>query len=84
MYFTPTSSSWLNLVERFFADITNNCIREGSFGSVEELEKSVHTYIEEWNQNPTPYRWHADGRTILEKVHRARTEQVKTISITGH
>lgn len=84
MHFTPTSSSWINLVERFFADITNDCIREGSFESVKELEKSIHAYIEERNQNPTPYRWHADGQTLLEKIHRAKMKLNKSNSITGH
>ena len=52
MHFTPTSSSWLNLVERFFAEITRDCIRDGSFESVRQLEQSIHEYIDERNNRP--------------------------------
>jgi transposase len=84
MHFTPTSSSWLNLVERFFADITNDCIRDGSFESVKDLEERIHTYIEEWNNDPKPYRWVAEGQSILEKINRARKQLNKPIYESGH
>ena len=84
MHFTPTSSSWLNLVERFFADITAECIREGSFGSVRELGQSIHAYIDGRNKNPKPYRWLADGRAILAKINRARKLLNKPIYMSGH
>jgi hypothetical protein len=73
MHFTPTSSSWLNLVERFFADLTADVIRSGSFASVGELVADIKAYLAERNQTPRPYRWKATGEAILEKVRRART-----------
>lgn len=84
VHFTPTSSSWLNLVERFFADITSECIRDGSFGSVDELELSIKQYINARNADPKPYRWVAEGKTILDKINRARTKLNKPTYMTGH
>lgn len=72
MHFTPTSSSWLNLVERFFADLTGDVIRAGSFASVRELVNDIRAYLKERNTNPKPYKWTAKGEAILEKIHRAR------------
>jgi hypothetical protein len=70
MHFTPTSSSWLNLVERFFADLTGNVIRAGSFTSVKELVEDINAYLGERNASPKPYTWTAKGEAILEKIHR--------------
>ena len=72
MHFTPTSSSWMNLVERFFADLTEDCVRAGSFTSVKELTDAITAYLAERNENPRPYQWKASGQAILEKIHRAR------------
>jgi transposase len=72
MHFTPTSSSWLNLVERFFADLTEDVIRSGSFASVNELVDDINTYLAERNANPKPYKWTAQVAAILDKIHRAR------------
>jgi transposase len=72
MHFTPTSSSWLNLVERFFADITGDVIRAGSFGSVNELVRDIEAYLAARNANPKPYIWRAEGAAILAKIKRAR------------
>lgn len=72
MHFTPTGSSWMNLVERFFADITNDVIREGSFKSVKELEKSINNYLSERNKNPKRYVWRKKGFEILKKINKAR------------
>lgn len=72
MHFTPTSASWLNLVERFFRDITQDAIREGSFASVKELADSIIAYLAERNEHPKRYVWKAEGRKILEKIQRAR------------
>lgn len=72
MHFTPTSSSWLNLVERFFADLTEDVIRSGSFASVKELVDDINAYLTERNANPQPYKWTAKGEAILEKISRAR------------
>jgi transposase len=71
-HFTPTSSSWLNMVERFFRDLTENQLRRGVFTSVEVLEQSILAYIEEHNRNPKPFIWTAKANDILEKVKRAR------------
>jgi len=75
MHFTPTSSSWLNLVERFFRDLTEDVIRSGSFASVQELVDDINAYLAERNANPRPYKWTAKGEAILEKIHRARAAQ---------
>jgi transposase len=72
MHFTPTSSSWLNLVERFFADLTGDVIRAGSFTSVNELVRNIKTYLATRNANPRPYVWRAEGAAILTKIKRAR------------
>jgi transposase len=72
MHFTPTSSSWLNLIERFFAELTAEVVREGSFTSVPELLGAIEDYLLERNQNPKPYRWHAKGEEILAKIARAK------------
>jgi transposase len=72
IYFTPTSSSWLNMVERFFRDITQNRIRRGIFRGVEELIMAIGEYIDKHNHNPKPFVWTAKAADILEKVKRAR------------
>ncbi len=72
MHFTPTSSSWLNLIERFFADLTGDVIRAGSFASVNELVRDINAYLADRNKNPKPYKWKAEGAAILEKIKRAR------------
>jgi transposase len=72
MHFTPTSSSWLNLVERFFADLSEDVIRSGSFASVQELVANINAYLAERNANPKPYKWRAEGAVILDKIRRAR------------
>lgn len=71
-HFTPTGSSWLNLVERFFADLTEDVIRPGSFASVQDLVRDIEAYLADRNASPKPYRWRADGAAILEKIKRAR------------
>ena len=71
-HFTPTSSSWMNLVERFFADLTEDVIRTGSFASVNELVRDIEAYLAERNANPRPYQWKAEGAAILDKIKRAR------------
>jgi transposase len=75
LHFTPTSSSWLNLVERFFADLTAQVVREGSFGSVRELTGAIETYLAERNLQPKAYRWRAKGADILAKIQRAKAAQ---------
>ena len=80
LHFTPTSSSWLNLVERFFRDLSEDVIREGSFASVRELVAAIEHYLAERNLHPKPYRWKASGQAILEKIHRARSAQAASDS----
>src|SRR5487761_2201320 len=71
--FTPTSASWLNMVERFFRDITQNRIRRGVFQDLEQLIMAIGDYIDGHNQNPKPFIWTAKATDILQKVTRART-----------
>lgn len=72
MHFTPTSSSWLNLVERWFRDITEQRIRRGVFKSIAELEQAIGDYIKHHNANPKGFVWVAKAEDILQKVRRAR------------
>src|SRR3954454_2986884 len=72
MHFVPTSSSWLNLVERFFRDLSEEAISEGSFNSVRDLTLAIEIYLAQSNLDPKPYRWQAKGADILAKVQRAR------------
>jgi transposase len=74
-HFTPTSSSWMNLVERFFRDLTVDCVRDGSFTSVKELASAIETYLRQRDLNPVRYQWKAEGQAILEKIQRARAAQ---------
>jgi len=71
LHFTPTSASWLNLVERWFALITTQAIRRGSFESLNRLERAILRYIDHWNENPHPFRWTkpaADIKRSLQTV----------------
>jgi transposase len=72
MHFTPTSSSWLNLVERWFGLITSQAIRRGSFNSVSELERSINTYLARWNDDPKPFTWTKTPGQILWRISRAK------------
>lgn len=72
MHFTPTGCSWLNMVERFFRDLTENRLRRGAFRGVEELIAAIDEYIDRHNENPKPFIWTAKAADILEKVKRAR------------
>jgi transposase len=72
MHFTPTSASWLNMVERFFRDITDKRIRRDSFTSVAELELAIDLYVAHHNIDPKPFIWTARATDILAKVTRAK------------
>jgi transposase len=72
MHFTPTGCSWLNMVERFFRDLTENRLRRGVFHSVEDLVFAIFNYIDHHNEEPKPFIWTAKASDILEKVKRAR------------
>jgi transposase len=69
-HFTPPSSSWLNQVERFFAQIPERRIRRGAFKSVEELERAIEDYLATHNTNPRPFIWTKDADRILRKVQK--------------
>ena len=71
--FTPTSASWLNMIERFFRDLTTNQIRRGVFQDLEQLITAIGNYIDHHNKNPKPIIWTAKANDILEKVTRAQT-----------
>jgi hypothetical protein len=68
MHYTPTSTSWLNQVERFFELITGDRIRYGVFKSVDELEAGIQEYLNTHNADPKPFVWTASASAILEKV----------------
>ena len=70
LHFTPTSASWLNQVERFFAEITERRIRRGVFKSVAALEEAIEGYIARHNADPKPFAWVADADAILDRVKR--------------
>jgi len=72
VHFTPTSASWLNMVERFFRDLTHNRLKRGVFRDVEALITAIDQYVDLHNENPKPFIWTAKASDILEKVMRAR------------
>lgn len=80
---TPTSSSWLNLVERFFRDLTEEVIREGSFQSVQALVRTIKVWLAERNRQPQRYVWRAAGAAILEKITRARAKLEEIMAHTS-
>lgn len=82
-HFTPTSSSWLNLVERFFRDLTVDVIREGSFQSVGELVRAIEGWLAERNREPRRYVWRAEGAAILQKITRARAKLEEIMADTS-
>lgn len=79
LHFIPTSSSWLNLVERWFEELTQKAVRRGVFRSVEDLQRAIFQFMDAWNANPTPFVWTATVESILEKLTRCRRrlEQVE-------
>lgn len=72
IHFTPTSASWLNMVERFFRSLTVDRLRYGVFHSVDDLKQAIRTYISAYNKNPKPFVWTAKASDILQKVIRAQ------------
>lgn len=67
-HFTPTYSSWMNLVERWFAELTTKWLRRGAHSSVEDLQDSINAWIDHWNENPRPFTWHKTADDILETL----------------
>jgi transposase len=89
LHFIPTSSSWLNLLERFFGDLSEDVLRAGSFASVRELTEDILRYLAAHNEKPKRYVWKADPLEVLDKIARAkkRLEEIQNIqsnSGTGH
>ena len=68
LHFTPTYSSWLNLVERWFAELTTKWLQRGTHRSVKELVASIRTWIANWNDDPRPYVWHKTAEEILDTL----------------
>jgi transposase len=84
MHFTPTSASWLNMVERFFRDISENRLRRGVFTSVPELVSAIDDYVAHHNINPKPFIWTKSARDILQKVIRANENLSSKQNATLH
>ena len=78
LHFIPTSSSWLNLVERWFRELTDKRIRRGSFTSVADLIAAIEDYIAHHNDDPKPYKWTKTAEEIIEKVRRGRVALAET------
>lgn len=72
LHFIPTSSSWLNLVERWFAELSQKAVRRGVFHSVKDLKEAIASFMAVWNANPTPFVWTASVDKIIEKIDRCR------------
>jgi transposase len=72
LHFTPTSSSWLNLVERWFRELTEKAIRRGVFYSVPDLTAAIQRYLDAHNRDPKPFIWTASADTIIAKVARCK------------
>lgn len=83
-HFTPTSSSWLNMIERFFSELTSKAIRRGVFCSVRELEQAIIAFLDAHNEDPKIFVWRKDADTILAKVVRARQALSKEPSCALH
>ena len=79
LHFIPTSSSWLNQVERWFGELTQKAVRRGAFVSVGELQEAIERFLEAWNEAPKPFVWTATVEKIMAKVERAREklEEIK-------
>jgi transposase len=84
MHFTPTSASWLNMVERFFRDITTERLRRGVFASVPDLVRAIDDYIVHHNTKPKPFIWTKSARDILQKVIRANNRLSSKQNATLH
>ena len=73
-HFIPTSSSWLNLVERWFGELTRKAVRRGVFFSVPDLIQAIESFLAAWNSDPKPFIWTAKLEDILRKIERARAK----------
>jgi transposase len=84
LHFTPTSSSWLNLVEGWFAQLTNRRLKNGTFNSVDQLEEAIGIWTESWNEDPTPFIWKKTAEDIVTKTRRGRAQLALVNSRTHH
>ena len=84
LHFTPTSSSWLNLIERWFKELTDKRLRRGTFTSVTDLSAAITTWAEHWNIDPRPFVWKATAEDIIAKVQRGRETLHQIKSQTEH
>jgi transposase len=80
LHFTPTSSSWLNLVERWFAELTTKKLRRGAHRSVAALNADIRAWIETWNDDPKPFVWTKTADQILDSISR----YCQRINVSGH
>ena len=80
LHFTPTSSSWINLVERWFGELTTKLLRRGAHRSVRALNADIRAWIDNWNENPRPYVWTKTADQILDSISR----YCQRINQTGH
>ena len=80
MHFTPTSSSWVNQVERWFGFLTDQMIRRGTHKSVQALEADIRSWVDNWNENPRPFVWTKTAEEIIESLGRF----IQRISGAGH
>jgi hypothetical protein len=72
LHFIPTSSSWLNLVERWFGELSEKAVRRGAFRSVTELQQAIKEFMTAWNAKPKPFVWSASAEKILEKIAKCK------------
>jgi transposase len=70
LHFTPTYSSWINLIERWFAELTTKWLRRGTHRSTKELEAAITHWVKHWNEDPKPFVWHKSADEILETLSR--------------
>ena len=84
LHFTPTWSSWLNLIERWFKHLTDKRLRRGTFNSVDELIEAIATWVDHWNDDPKPFVWKATADEIIAKVQRGRDTLRQINSRTHH
>ena len=84
LHFIPTSSSWLNLVERWFNELTARRLRRGVFDSVASLVDAIEVWADHWNDDPKPFIWHKPAEEIITKVRRGRAALTKAKSATDH
>ncbi len=82
LHFTPTSSSWTNLIERWFKELTDRRLRRGVFTSVSELENAITLWASHWNTDPKPFIWKATAAETIAKIQRGRTALTRQTNTT--